>query len=176
MVMPQPLSVLLKGKDRRSIGRSNEVAALVLREPRRFRELMKCVWSDDAVLRMRAADAAEKVSAKKPRLLDPFKTELLGLLPEVEQKELRWHLALMIPRLKLTPAERLRACEEFQRYLDDSSSIVKTFALQALTEIAEDEPSLRSQVLELVEQAARAGTPAMKARARKLIKRFEEAP
>lgn len=172
--MCQPFSILLKGKDRRSIGRSNEVVALVLREPRQFRELMKCVWSDDQVLRMRAADAAEKVSAKKPRLLDPFKAELLGLLPEVEQKELRWHLALMIPRLKLTRTERLRASEEFKRYLEDSSSIVKTFALQALAEIAEDEPSLRSQVREIVEQAVRAGTPAMKARARKLLKGFKD--
>jgi hypothetical protein len=173
--MPQPLSSLLKRNDRRSIGRANEVADLVLREPRRFRELMKCVWSDDAVLRMRAADAAEKVSAQKPRLLDPFKAELLGLLSEAEQKELRWHLALMIPRLKLTPAERLRACEQFQRYLGDSSSIVKTFAMQALVDLAQDEPSLHLQVRDLLEQAIRAGTPAMKARARKRVKRFKEA-
>jgi len=172
--MPQPVSILLKGKDRRSIGRSNEVVALVLREPRRFRELMKCLWSDDPVLRMRAADAADKVSTQRPRLLDPFKAELLGLLSEAEQKELRWHLALMIPRLTLTRAERLRASEEFKRYLEDSSSIVKTFALHALTEIAEDEPSLRSRVRELVEQAVRAGTPAMKARARKLLKEFKD--
>jgi hypothetical protein len=170
--MSQPLSVFLKGKDRRSIGRSNEVVALVLREPRRFKELMKCVWSEDEVLRMHAADAAEKVSAQKPRLLDPFKAELLGLLAEAEQKELRWHLALMIPRLSLTRAERLRASEEFKRYLEDSSSIVKTFALQALVDLAEQEPSLRPQVRELVECAVHAGTPAMKARARKLLKGF----
>ena len=172
--MVLPFSVLLKGKDRRSIGRSNEVVALVLREPGRLRELMKCVWSDDPVLRMRAADAAEKVSAKKPRLLDPFKAELLGLLSEAEQKELRWHLALMIPRLQLTRAERLRASEEFKRYLEDSSSIVKTFAMQALVDLAQDEPSLHPQVRDLLEQAVRAGTPAMKARARKLLERFAQ--
>lgn len=168
------LAAMLGGGDRRSIGRSNEVVALVLCEPRRFRELMKCVWSDDEVLQMRAADAAEKVSAKKPRLLDPFKAELLGLLPQAEQKGLRWHLALMIPRLKLTPAERLRACQEFQRYLEDSSSIVKTFAMQALVDLAQDEPSLKLQVRDLLEQAVRAGTPAMKVRARRLLKGFKD--
>src|SRR5208282_1465423 len=134
---------MLGGKDRRSIGRSNKVAALVLHEPRRFRELMKCLWSKDAVLRMRAADAAEKVSVQKPRLLDPFKAELLGLLAEAEQQELRWHLALMVPRLSLTRAERLRVSEEFKRYLEDRSSIVKTWALQGLAEIAGDDPGLR---------------------------------
>lgn len=135
---------------------------------------MKCLWSEDAVLRMRAADAAEKASANKPRLLDPFKAELLGLLPEAEQKELRWHLALMVPRLKLTRAERLRASEEFKRYLEDGSSIVKTFAMQALVDLAQDEPSLKLQVRDLLERAVRAGTPAMKARARMLLERFAQ--
>jgi hypothetical protein len=170
--MRKPLAALLQGKDRRSIGRANEVAALVLREPRRFRELMKCLWSDDAVLRMRAADAAEKVSARKPRLLDPYKAELLGLLAETGQIELRWHLALMVPRLSLTRAERLRSTEEFRRYLEDSSSIVKTFAIQALADLAKDEQSLLPEVRELLEQAARTGTPAMRARARKLLKKL----
>lgn len=165
---------MLGGGDRRSIGRSNEVAALVLREPRRFGELMKCLWSEDAVLRMRAADATEKVSAQKPGCLDPFKAELLGLLAEAEQQELRWHLALMIPRLKLTRPERLRVSEEFKRYLEDKSSIVKTFALQGLAEIAGDDPALRLPARELFEQAVRAGTPAMRARARKLLKKFKD--
>src|SRR5271155_3435209 len=120
----------LQGSDRRSIGRANEVARLVLKDPHRFRELIACLWHDDPVIRMRAADAAEKVSAKKPRLLDRYKAELLGLLAEAEQIELRWHLAAMVPRLRLTAPERRRAAKTLQRYLDDRSSIVKTFALQ----------------------------------------------
>lgn len=126
------------------------------------------------MLRMRAADAAEKVTVQKPRLLVPFKAELLGLLSEAEQKELRWHLALMIPRLSLTRPERRRVGEELKRYLEDSSSIVKTFALQGLTEIAADDAALRPQVRELLEQSVRTGTPAMRARARKLLKEFKD--
>ena len=51
---------------------------------------------------MRAADAAEKITVTRPELLKPHKLELLGLLDEAEQIELRWHLALMAPRLALT--------------------------------------------------------------------------
>jgi HEAT repeat protein len=130
----QRIAFMLGGRDRRSIGRSNEVARLVLKQPRRFRELIKCLWHENPVVRSRAADAAEKVSAKKPRLLDRHKRELLGLLTEAEQIELRWHLAAMIPRLCLTPAERQRAAAALHRYLEDRSSIVKTLALQALAE------------------------------------------
>jgi hypothetical protein len=160
----------LEGGDRRSIGRSNEVAALVLREPRRFSELIGFLWSDDPVVRMRAVDAAEKISVQKPGLLAPFKAELLGLLLEAGQQELCWHLALMIPRLALTKKERQRAAEGLRRYLEDRSSIVKTFALQGLTELAAVDRSLLPEVREILAEAERAGTPAMRARARKLLK------
>lgn len=166
------IAAVLKGSDHRSIGRANEVACLVLKEPRRFRELIKCLWDDDAIVRMRAADAAEKVSAQKPRLLDRYKPQLLGLLPEAEQIELRWHLAAMVPRLRLTPAERHRAAAALQRYLEDSSSTVRTFALQALADLSQNDAALRSKVKQLLEEAVQSGTPAMLARARHLLKKF----
>lgn len=169
----QPIAVLLRGNDRRSIGRSNQVVQLVLREPRRFAELIKCLWNDDPLVAMRAADAAEKVTAVKPGLLQPYKAELLGLLAEAEQIELCWHLALMIPRLLLTRAERQRAAAALQRYLEDRSSIVRTFALQGLADLARSDVGLQSQVKELLEKSARTGTAAMKARARKLLKELK---
>src|ERR1700729_3699067 len=107
--MREPFNLTLKGRDRRSIGNSNRVAELVLRQPDRLPELIECCWDADSVVRMRAADAAEKVSAKRPELLAPFKSELLALADETEQAELRWHLAQMIPRLRLLPKEREQA-------------------------------------------------------------------
>jgi hypothetical protein len=123
---------------------------------------------------MRAADAAEKVSSKKPRLLDRHKAELLGLLARTEQIELRWHLALLVPRLPLTAAERRRAAKAFERYLEDRSSIVKTCALEGLANLARTDVALRPDVEQLLENAVRRGTPAMKARARKLLKQLPD--
>jgi len=163
---------MLEGSDRRSIGRANEVARLVFRHPRRFRELIKCLWNENPVLRSRAADAAEKVSVKNPRLLNRHKAELLGLLAEAEQIELRWHLAAMVPRLRLTVRERQRAAAALHQYLEDRSSIVKTFALQGLTDLAQNAPDLRINVKHLLEDALQSGTAAMRARARKLLKKF----
>lgn len=167
---PSRLLIQLQGGDRRSTGRANEVASLVLKHSKGFHELIKCLWDDDPVVRMRAADAAEKVSAKQPRLLDRHKPELLGLLAETEQIELRWHLALMVPRLRLSATERQRAAAALQRYLDDRSSIVKTFALQGLADLARNDLALQGKVKQLLEVALQSGTPAMKARARKLLK------
>src|ERR1700722_20716643 len=77
-------------------------------------------------------EPGEKVSAKKPRLRDRRKAELLCLLAGAEQIELRWHLALMIPRLPLTAREGRRAAGALECYLEDPSSIVKTCALEGL--------------------------------------------
>lgn len=171
-MLESSIANLLNGGDRRSIGRANEVARLILKHPRRFSELIACLWHDDPTVRMRAADAAEKVSAQKPRLLDRHKRELLGLLAEAEQIELRWHLAAMVPRLRLSPAERHRATTALHRYLEDRSSIVKTFALQGLADLARDDAALRGSVKQLLEDAVQSGTPAMKARARHLLKKL----
>jgi hypothetical protein len=168
------ITAMLDGSDRRSIGRSNQVVRLVLKDPRRFGELMACLWSEYLVIRLRAADAAEKVSAKRPELLQPYKSELLGLLAETQQIELRWHLAQMVPRLRLTTPERRRAAAALQSYLEDRSSIVKAFALQALADLARNDAVLRRKVHLLLDDALQTGTPAMKARSRKLLKRLPD--
>jgi len=92
---------LLQGGDRRMIGRSDEVAVMVSQAPELFPELMVGLWSQDPLVRTRTADAAEKVTREKPELLQPYKEELLGLMVETEQQELRWHFAAMVPRLQL---------------------------------------------------------------------------
>ena len=51
---------LLKGGDRRSIGRADRVAEIVSKNRKLFPQLMAGLWSDDDLVRMRAADAAEK--------------------------------------------------------------------------------------------------------------------
>jgi hypothetical protein len=131
---------------------------------------MACLSSDDPLVRMRAADAAEKVSVKKAAWLQPFKDELLRLADKTEQQELRWHLALMIPRLALTKAERQRAVVRFHDYLRDHSSIVKTCAIQGLAELARGDARSEAGMEELLRRLCRTGTPAMKARSRKLLK------
>jgi hypothetical protein len=164
---------LLEGGDRRTIGRSDQVAGIVGANPKLFAELIAGFWSENPLVCMRAADAAEKVTRKNPELLLPYRKELLGLMSETEQQELRWHLAVMIPRLQLNTKERHDAMSSLNRYLEDPSSIVRTFALQGLADLAQNDPGIRSQVIEILREATRNGTPAMKARSRKLLQKLE---
>jgi hypothetical protein len=160
---------LLAGGNRRSIGRADEVAAIVLKSPGLFSQVIAGLWSQDPVVRMRAADVAEKVTRKNRVVLRPYKKELLGLMHETGEKELRWHLAVLVPRLPLNAKERGMAIAALHHYLEDSSSIIRTFALQGLADLAQVEPELRSSVIEILQQSVRGGTRAMKARSRKLL-------
>ena len=173
---PAPISLLmhtiltrLSGGDRRSIGPSNEIVEEILNRPSLFRYLFEGMASDDAIVRMRAADVAEKVTALQPDLLRPHKKKLFRIAGSTDQREVRWHAAVMISRLKLTAKERAVAMDILFDYLRDRSSIVKTFAMQGLATLASVDPRLRAKILPLLRELTEVGTPAMRARGRKLL-------
>jgi hypothetical protein len=170
--MTNRLTEKLAGGDRRSIGRSNEVVADVLRNPSLFDLLFDGMLDNDPIVRMRAADATEKITAERPALLQPYKKELLRKIAWLEQQEIRWHVAQMLPRLTLTKTERAATEAILSTYLEDKSSIVRTFAMQALAELAEDDPRFKRKVVCWLEQLTRTGTAAMKSRGRKLLTRL----
>jgi hypothetical protein len=124
------------------------------------------------VIRVRAADAVEKASRKHFELLQRWKRQLLGVLALSEDKEVRWHVAQMLPRLRLTSRENDQVVNILRRYLDDESSIVKTFSMQALADLAERDDRLIPQVRTLIEWHTRTGTAAMRSRGRKLLSRL----
>jgi hypothetical protein len=134
---------------------------------------MQGLWNSDPLIRMRAADAAEKVSLHRPDLLRPFKTKLLRLLDQATQQELRWHLAQMMPRLPLSKQDRVRAVGSLQLYLDDRSSIVKTSAMQAMADLARIDDELAPEVEKLLTALTAVGTAAMRARGRNLLRQLE---
>lgn len=165
----------LRGTDRRSIGKSNAVVVAVLANPRWFNELFDGMLNDDPVIRMRAADAVEKITARRPDLLRPHKSKLIYQVARISQQEIRWHCAQLFSRLELTPRERRVLVELLNDYLNDQSSIVKTFAMQALADMAERDVQLRAPIIKQLETLTRTGTPAMKSRGRKLLARLQRA-
>ena len=170
MTAAERLNTTLAGGDRRSLGRAAEALALVRANPVRLSELVELLWDSDAVIRMRAADCLEKLSLDPAFSVAPYKAELLRLMAETQQPELRWHLALMASRLGLTAPEAQLAAQILESYLEDRSSIVKTCAMQGLWELSEHDSAMRNRVIDLLRQLTRTGTAAMRARGRKLLR------
>jgi HEAT repeat protein len=167
--MPHPILRKLTGGDRRSIGRSNEVVAAVLARPALFRVLVEGLTSEDPVICMRAADALEKITAQRPELLRPHKKAILEISGQTRQQEVRWHMAALFPRMNLRAKDRAVAVDILFDYLRDKSSIVKTFAMTGLAGLAAEDAALRAKILRLLKKLTDIGTPAMRARGRKLL-------
>jgi hypothetical protein len=166
--------MLVPGR-RLDVGRAREVAAMLLAHPRKTGQVVECLWDDDPGVANRAADALERASYHRPSLLEPWKDALLARLAEAEQNKLRWNLALMVARLKLTAPESERAMISLRAYLDDRGSIVRTAAMHGMAGLALQNPALLPEVLDTLRILTRSGTPAMRARGRILLKKLEAA-
>ncbi len=165
--------MLVPGR-RLDAGRVWEVVELVDGQPGNLARLVECLWDEDPAVANRAADALERVTRERPEQAQRWKEPLLGLLAEAGEKKLRWNLALLIPRLKLTVPECRRAAAMLRSYLDDRSSIMKTAALHGLSDLTRQDPASLPEVIELLRVAGRSGTPAMRARSRILLEKLEK--
>lgn len=159
----------LAGTDRRSIGRADEVAEEIAADQALFDQVFAALFCGDPVLRMRAADAVEKASRRRPERLHPHKEALLREVARIGQQEVRWHVAQMLPRLPLDEKERERAIATVEGWLGDRSTIVRVNALQALAGLARGNPVQEAKVRRRLQEVLESGSPAEKARARKLL-------
>ena len=164
----------LAGGDRRSIGRVDEVVTEVIKNSALFKQLIGGLFVEDPVVRMRTADAIEKISLDHAQYLQSYKPKIIRLAEVATQQELRWHLAQILPRLALTPKEKIKIVNILFDYLQDKSNIVVTFSLQALADFATDDEKLRPRVTGVLKKLTQTGSPAVKNRGKKLLQKFKE--
>ena len=156
----------LEGGDLRSIGRSEEVVQDILENPALFGEVFDGMLSEDPRVRMRSADALEKVSSRHPEYLQPFKNRLINEISKIEQQELRWHVAQMFSYLAVSTQERAEIVRILLFYLDaDRSRIVKVCSIQTLADLAERDKSIRPTIVRRLQEVIASGSPAMVNRA-----------
>jgi len=163
------ITKLLREGDLRTKGRSEDVVKQALKRPELFKDVVAAILDDDPGVRMRAADAAEKISRIHPEWLKPHKKLFLRTISRIDQQEVRWHVAQILPRFELTGPERRTVVGLMKSFLTDESSIVKTFAMQALADIAIQDDRYLPEVTKIIDKLIKNGSPAMKARGKKLL-------
>ena len=166
----------LKGGDRRSIGASSKVVKQVMAQPNLFSVVFDGMTNSDPLVRMRCADAIEKITVRRPEYLVPYKRRLIELAQTAEQQEVRWHLAQLLPRVPLNKPERRRVLDIVSDYLTDASSIVRTFSMQTMADIAAKDDELRAAIVKRLEELTRTGSPAMRSRGEKVLGRLKKVP
>jgi len=163
----------LRGDDLRSIGKADEVVQDILNDPSLFKEVFEGMLNKDPVIRMRSADAIEKVSVKHPEYLQPFKSKLINHLSKIEQQEVRWHVAQMFSYIETSKIERNKIIKILLSYIvTDESKIVKTFSMQTLADLAEKDEQIKPRIINLIKGMIKNGSPAIISRGKKLLKQL----
>jgi hypothetical protein len=173
MTKAKAIREMLSVGRRLDAGRAAEVAASLLKNPRKTRQVVECLWDEDCRVANRAADALERASSRRPEILANWKEALLDRMLDASENKLRWNLALTIFRTQLSKSEAERAAAFLRMWLDDKSSIVKTCAMHGLAGLTRWDAALLPEVLDMLRVLSRSGTPAMRARGRILLKRME---
>ncbi len=164
-------SELLMGNDRRRLRRNHKIIESIHNQET-FDELFSLVFHHERTLVMRAVDAVEKITSRCPEYLQPHKTQLMAVLKSADHKELKWHIAQLIPRLQLNQSELTDAWLTLSYWAQNKneSKIVRVNALRGLFEISRRHTELMDQYKDISASMAHEPIPSIQARLRKLNK------
>ena len=114
-------AILAEGGKSNSLGRAAEVVQTVLADQSRLEELYDCMSENDAWVRMRAADALEKICRVNPDWLEPYIDRLLNDYSENSQPSIQWHMAQIFEQVNLTPEQEQKIITWMTTRLEDPS-------------------------------------------------------
>lgn len=103
--------MLAVGGKTNSLGLAEEAVQIVLANASRLEELYRCLFEPDAWVRMRAADALEKVCRQHPEWLTPYIDRFFTELGDNPQASIQWHLAQIFGQVTLTTSQRMRTID-----------------------------------------------------------------
>ncbi len=163
------LKASLTGGDPRSLHGVDDVVESVIADPSRLPELIELVFTADQVVRMRAADALEKVARDQPRLLTSRVHELLDRSEGSTLASVQWHVAQIVGEVPLEPADRPRAIARLREYLDGSDDwIVINNSLTSLMALGHADSAVRPYLDAQIARFERSDRTAVAKRARLL--------
>jgi len=163
--------MLMHGGHANSLGRVNEVIEIVLSEKSRLDELYNCLFHEDAWVRMRAADALEKICRKQPDWLLPYIDRFQDELSSSTQPSIQWHLAQIYEQVSLTDKQKQAAQNWLQALLTtkDVDWIVAANAMDALAKFTKDGSFPASDMTKLLKIQQHHKSNAVIRRATKLL-------
>lgn len=162
---------LLLGKDRRSVARMNEVVRSV-QDQETFDELFGLLLHHERLLVIRAADAIEKIVSKKREFLFPHKDQLLTLFRGAVHQSLKWHLALLVPRLELDPdqVKEVWGILSYWAQNPNERKIVRVNSLQGLFDLSHRYSGYSDAFGHTLQALEHERIPSLQARIKKLRK------
>jgi hypothetical protein len=132
-------------------------------------ELIGLLRDGDKAVVERAARTLKKIAEADRGALYAWRKALLKEAFRAVDVRVQWNLSIVLGRHPLKGADKALAVELMFERLRDVSRLNRTMAMQALMDLSEQDAALRARVMPIVVEFVENGTPAMKARARKLL-------
>ncbi|MGF7228596.1 MAG: HEAT repeat domain-containing protein [Candidatus Saccharibacteria bacterium] len=163
--------MLVVGGHANSLGRVNDIIELVLDDESRLDELYSCLFDEDAWVRMRAADALEKICRQHSDWLQPYINKFQDELATSAQPSIQWHMAQIYREVDLTDKQKQRAISWLKQLLStkDVDWIVAANAMDTLVQFTKGGFFPRTELAPLLKVQQQHKSNAVVRRANKLL-------
>lgn len=165
--------MLSRGKPN-SLGEVPAVINTVLAEHQRLSELYDCLFNEDAWVRMRAADALEKICRVHPDWLEPYIDKFSSDLATSTQPSIQWHMAQIYRQVTLTPQQQHVAIKWLKTLVSktDVDWIVSANVMDTLTQFTASGLLPVSDLVPLLKIQQHHKSPAVNKRATKYLDKY----
>ena len=136
-------------------------------------ELVRRLGDKDKDAVERAARTLKKISETDASALYAWRKALLAEAFRAADVRVQWNLSMVLGRLPLKGQDKAVVVDLMFERLQDKSGLNRTVAMQALMDLSERDEGLRARVMPVVMEFVENGTPAMRGRARKLLKKVK---
>ncbi len=163
---------MLTGGHPNSLGQTVDVVDIVLRTPRRLRDLFDTYRSHDDVVRLRVSSAIKRVTKAQPALVLPFVDRMLDEVAAIEQASTQWTLAELFLLLseQMSALQLRRAVAVVKRNLErEQDWIVLNHSMQTLYQWSKSDAKLRTWVRPQLSRLSSDTRGSVATRARRLL-------
>jgi len=170
--MAQKLTdMLATGGHKNSLGEVPQVIEIVLHDQHRIEELYNCLFDGDAWVRMRAADAFEKICRVHPDWLLPYIDRLATDFGASFQPSIQWHMAQIYKQVPLTQTQKDVAIQWLTQRIatKDVDWIVAANVMETLAQFAKDGSFPLDQLVSLLKIQQQHKSNAVVRRATKIL-------
>ena len=168
---------MLTGGHPNSLGRTEEVVALVLADKASLQSLFDCYQSDDEVVRLRVSSAFKRVFRAKPDWFPAYIDRFQELIPRLRQPSAEWTLAQLHLELQdlLSREQKANAIRLTKKQLEESKDwIVLIQSINLLEHWAERDKRLRGWLIKRLQVLMNDERKSVSKRARKSIRLFDD--
>lgn len=163
--------MLTVGGHANSLGLAEEVVRLVLDDVSRLPELYECLFDTDAWVRMRSADALEKICRVQPGWIEPYIDRLFTEIGQSSQASIQWHFAQILGEVTLLPSQQQQAIDWLSKKLQTTEVdwIVAANSMETLMQFVQNKQYSNTHLIALLKIQQNHHSKSVVKRATKLL-------